>query len=247
MDRETDPLLVAPTIECSDNTNYQSVVVDDEAPRHTQWRYIMAALLSSAMAICYADRTNIGVAVLYFDMSDTKQGLVLSAFYYGYICTQLAGGLLSARLGGKCVLLACVVIWTIFDLSTVVTERMDFVLLLASRVGMGLGEGATMPVFHDLSSLWYPKEEISSLMQIQVAGQDVGTVLALLLAPQLADHFGWRTIFYVWSVIAAAWACLFIAFGASEPERHRLISIAETETSPRSPTCSSRHTFSRSV
>ena len=35
-----------------------------------------------------------------FDWTSTQQGVILSSFFYGYILTQFAGGLLANKLGG---------------------------------------------------------------------------------------------------------------------------------------------------
>lgn len=35
-----------------------------------------------------------------FEWSSTQQGIILSSFFYGYILTQFAGGLLANKLGG---------------------------------------------------------------------------------------------------------------------------------------------------
>lgn len=40
-----------------------------------------------------------------YDWSQELQGLILSAFYWGYILTHVPGGLLSAKIGGKYTLL----------------------------------------------------------------------------------------------------------------------------------------------
>lgn len=39
-----------------------------------------------------------------FEWSEATQGLLLSAFYYGYVLTHIPGGMLSERFGGKWVL-----------------------------------------------------------------------------------------------------------------------------------------------
>jgi hypothetical protein len=52
-------------------------------------RYIITALCFIVTTICYADRTNIGIAIPAFVTDKNEQGLVLSAFFYGYLITQV--------------------------------------------------------------------------------------------------------------------------------------------------------------
>jgi ACS family sodium-dependent inorganic phosphate cotransporter len=46
-----------------------------------------------------------GTVVYYrhFDWSSQQQGLILSSFFYGYICTQFIGGIIAAKFGGHIV------------------------------------------------------------------------------------------------------------------------------------------------
>lgn len=39
----------------------------------------------------------------YFPWNSKEKGYVLSAFYYGYLCTQVVGGVLAAKIGGNIV------------------------------------------------------------------------------------------------------------------------------------------------
>ncbi len=76
-----------------------------------QRRFLFVALCLVGNLICYADRTNIGVTILQFDLSENDSGYVLSAFFYGYILTQLLGGYLAKRLGGKCQWVVCMCVY----------------------------------------------------------------------------------------------------------------------------------------
>ena len=53
-----------------------------------------------------------------FGWTNTDQGIVLGAFFNGYIFTQIVGGLLSKRYGGKLVLLACITLASLFTALT---------------------------------------------------------------------------------------------------------------------------------
>ncbi|POG59204.1 hypothetical protein GLOIN_2v856345 [Rhizophagus irregularis DAOM 181602=DAOM 197198] len=71
-------------------------------------RLIVLGLCALAILINYADRSNIAVAIVYmakeFGWSSTTQGLVLSSFFVGYLTTQVLGGALADKFGGKWVL-----------------------------------------------------------------------------------------------------------------------------------------------
>lgn len=70
----------------------------------------------------YAMRINLSVAIVamteirnvthsngtiiqqqYFDWGPKERGFVLSSFYYGYLCTQIIGGVIAAKIGGNLV------------------------------------------------------------------------------------------------------------------------------------------------
>jgi MFS family permease len=195
-------------------------------------RYVMAALCVLVNLICYADRTNIAVAILYFPPSSstmdsaTRAGLVLSAFYYGYLCTQILASTLAGRLGAKPVLMTGVLVWTLCDLSTVQTATV-FPLLLASRIGMGLGSGVNFPSLHAIAASWFPKAERSRLLAIVSSGTDFGTILSLFISPIVASKFGWRFIFIGFSILNVTWWILFWFLGASTPAEDDFIMVEE--------------------
>src|SRR5581483_10293142 len=78
------------------------------------------------------------------------QGLILSAFFWGYIWTQLGGGWMADRFGGKRVLGAGVAAWSLATLVTPPAAAISFGALFAARVMLGLGEGVNFPSIHSL-------------------------------------------------------------------------------------------------
>ena len=82
----------------------------DESPTEAAWgwpkRYTLVLLCVLSVFICYMDRVNISVAIMpmaeEFGWSAQTNGLVLSSFFIGYILTQILGGRLADRFGGKC-------------------------------------------------------------------------------------------------------------------------------------------------
>ena len=119
-------------------------------------RYSMIGLAVAAVFICYIDRVIIAIAIIPmaadFGWSAEEQGRVLASFFVGYLLTQLAGGWLAQRFGGKVVLGAGVVFWSLFTLLTPVAAAGGLTALIVTRVLMGVGEGSD--VSSDLHTLW---------------------------------------------------------------------------------------------
>src|SRR5438128_5953136 len=107
-------------------------------------RYVVVAMFFVATMLCYIDRVSISVAIIPLaaerGYDPAARGIVLSAFFWGYIWPQLLGGLMSDRFGGKRVLGAGVAGWSLATLLTPPASA-AFSLLLAVRVMLGLGEG----------------------------------------------------------------------------------------------------------
>ena len=71
-------------------------------------RFILVGLCFLSTFICYIDRVNMSVAIIpmaeEFKWAQTTKGIVLSSFFYDYLATQVLGGWLADRYGGKVVL-----------------------------------------------------------------------------------------------------------------------------------------------
>src|SRR5260370_29784318 len=90
----------------------EPVLARDSREETSRWpqRYTVVALFFLGTALCYIDRISISVAIIplarQFSYDSAKQGVVLSAIFWGYIWTQLAGGWMADRFGGHRVLAA---------------------------------------------------------------------------------------------------------------------------------------------
>jgi ACS family sodium-dependent inorganic phosphate cotransporter len=132
-------------------------------------RLVLGLLGFMMEVICYADRTNISLAIIPMseeqDYSEAKQGLILSSFFIGYCFTQILGGWASATYGGKPVLGCGVFFWSLATLLTPWAARSSLGTLIAVRIGMGVAEGISLPTMHQLTAAWIPCGEPHALMQ----------------------------------------------------------------------------------
>jgi len=188
-------------------------------------------LLSVCNMICYADRVNIGVAIIpmtvELQMDKTTETLVLSSFFWGYLLTQSMAGVLCRRYGPANVLIAAVLVWSLMTLLTPPAAHHSTAMLVAARVVMGLGEGLSQPVIHQLLSAWAPPVERSRLVAIASAGQPLGTVAAMLSSPIAARH--WPSVFTYFGAAGIVWCAVAASVLRDRPRVADGVSPTEVE------------------
>ena len=174
-----------------------------------QRRHTVVLLCFLSTFICYIDRVNISVAIIpmaeEFGWSDTERGLVLSSFFAGYLVTQVLGGWLAQKLGGKAVLGFGVLWWSAFTIITPLSAFTSFPVLIAARIAMGLGEGVAFPSVYHMFGRWVPARERSRAASFNLAAIPAGTLVAIIVTPYLAVNFGWPSVFYVFGATGVIW------------------------------------------
>src|SRR5579863_7432615 len=115
-----------------------------ESPPLVAQRVIVVGLCFAATALCYIDRVSISIAIIplahQFNFDSAARGVILSAFFWGYLWPQMLGGWIADRLGGKRVLAAGVAIWSAATFFTPPAAAVSFTLLLVMRATLGVGE-----------------------------------------------------------------------------------------------------------
>lgn len=75
-----------------------------------------------------------------------------------------------------------------------------FWILLACRVGVGIGEAGCTPPANSLIADYYPPRSRSTALGYYAMGVTLGGLLANLIGGPVTDAFGWRTAFFVLGV-----------------------------------------------
>ena len=77
--------------------------------------------------------------------SENDQGLLLSAYFYGYIIFQIFGGTLAEKIGTKIVLGSTTLFGAIITLIIPVASKQNLWIVFALRILQGLAAGVTYP------------------------------------------------------------------------------------------------------
>lgn len=154
---------------------------------------------------------------------------MISSFFCGYICTQVPGGNLARRFGGKVMLLFTITSSSILAIFTPLAVSVgDWMLLCVLRFLQGFGQGSTIPAMATMLAKWAPVEERSSLATYLFSGAQFGTVIMLSSSGVLASSsLGWPSIYYIPGMFGLCWALIWLWLGASSPRDCKAITIAE--------------------
>ena len=198
-----------------------------------RWR--IAVLISMAIAISYLDRQTLPVAVKAVQsdipISNERMALLNTAFLASYGLMYLGGGWLLDRLGTRLGYLLVMAFWSLACASHGLATGV--VMLAASRLMLGLGEGGGFPAATRAVTEWFPVKERATAMGIINAGTAVGNVVAgplitLVVLPYVGwFHIApWRWVFFLTGGLGLSWTLWWIA-DYFPPERHPGLSDAE--------------------
>ncbi|OLY96425.1 MFS transporter [Polynucleobacter sphagniphilus] len=195
---------------------------------------VVLALFCAMYFLTYIDRVNVGSAAAgfgtEFNLSKTQIGFVFSAFAYPYLIFQIIGGWVSDRFGAKRTLIYSGLIWA---LATILTGFAGgLVSLVAARVLLGLGEGATFPAATSAMARWIPKENRGFAQGITHAFARVGNAVAPALIVFILVEYGWRWSFYASGLLSLVWVILWALFFTENPADHPLITPEELAKKP---------------
>ncbi|PZC86354.1 hypothetical protein B5X24_HaOG209073 [Helicoverpa armigera] len=164
-----------------------------------------------------------------FNWDEATQGMILSAFYYGYIVTHLPGGMIAERFGGKYSLGFGVLSTAVFTLLTPWTVSAGGATgLIILRVLEGLGEGFTFPALNAMLARWAPISERGRMGSLVFGGAQIGNIAGTYLSGLVIKETGeWQSVFYLFGAIGILWFILWALLCYNDPESHPFISDKE--------------------
>lgn len=196
-------------------------------------RWTIVGLCFAAFMLCNMDRVNMSMAILpmadEFQWDSQVKGLVQSSFFWGYLLTQIAGGIWADRLGGKQVLSFGVAWWSIATALTPVAAKLGLPALLVARACMGVGEGVAMPAINNLLSRWVPVKERSRSLALVYSGMFIGSILGLVISPHMIYYISWSSVFYSFGSLGIFWFLGWNQLASSTPKEDKWISAGEKE------------------
>jgi MFS transporter, ACS family, glucarate transporter len=200
----------------------------------TNVRWFLIFWLFVLSAVSYLDRVNISIAggaiAEAYHLSDVELGKVFSAMLVGYALFQTVGGRLADRFGPRRVLALGVAWWGVFTALTALVPAhitgavLIFVLV---RFLLGAGEAVIYPSANQFIARWIPVTERGIANGWIFAGVGAGAGLTPLLITQIMLRYGWRSSFWVCSIIGFAAGAVWYVASRNTPDEHPRVSQSE--------------------
>lgn len=182
-----------------------------------------------ALLLCNMDRICMSVAILpmakEFGWPPGVQGLVQSGFLWGYMATQMIGGSLADKYGGR-VVMAYSIFW--FSLASVLMPAalsgpvaaagLTLPAVMLARGMVGLGEGVALPAMNNLVANNIPMARRSTALGGCFTGFHTGNLVGLFLSPLLLATLGWRGLFFVFGALGLPLVAAWLAIVPKPPQ-----------------------------
>jgi len=161
------------------------------------------------------------------EITYTDAGLLATAFFIAYAAMQFPAGHLGDRIGRKTMLTISSFGWAVAALLTGLTR--SYVQLFVCRLITGLTEGSYFGCDRPVIAAYTPKEKMGLGQGISFIGLGIGMCLGILLAGIIANAWGWRIVFMIFSLPAFVAGFLILKF-IKEPAKNSGDSSAKKDT-----------------
>jgi MFS family permease len=196
----------------------QDLAASQVSPRYRA--YVLAAL-SVVGFMCAVDKVVISMFMepikKEFGLSDTELGLLTGLAF------SLLGGLAAIPLARwadrgsrKWIISASFLAWTLMTAAS--GMAINFVQLLAARIGVGIGEAGCVPSTHSMIGDYYPRATRGRAIGIHSAFTYLGMLGGLLGGGILVQTIGWRSGFVALGALGLVLTAVF-HFTVREPVR----------------------------
>jgi MFS family permease len=168
----------------------------------------------------YADRQAIysvfPLLATEMELTKVELGFVGSSFMWVYALALPLAGIVGDRFGRKTLILAGLVFWSLITVATALAT--EYWHLLLFRALEGFGEAFYFPASLALISDYHGQDTRSRAMALHQSGVYAGTIAGGTFAGLLAQHYGWRSGFYVFGLLGTLLGLVLVGL-LKEPKR----------------------------
>ncbi len=195
-----------------------------------RYRWVICALLFFATTINYLDRAVIGLLkellTEEFSWTENDYGNIVICFQVAYAVSLVFAGRVIDKLGTKIGYTLSLVIWSLAAVLHGLARGTGG--FAAARALLGVGESGNFPAANKTVAEWFPQKERAFATGLYNSGANIGAIVAPLLVPWIAIHWGWQWAFIMTGGVGFLWIVFWEIFYA-DPSKHKRLSKAEYE------------------
>lgn len=174
-------------------------------------KWWLAIYLGIGISISYLVRVNISHAVIpiaaEYGLNEVQQGMLLSAFAWGYVALMFVGGILVDKLGSLKMSFRSAIIWSIFTAMSSI--GFCWPMIFTTEMLAGAAEAPIFPANAKIVRNNYAEDERGRATAIFDSGSYVGTAISAPLMSFLIFNFSWRYAYVLIALMGIIWALIW--------------------------------------
>jgi len=202
------------------------------APAYTSayLRYALG-LLCLVYTVNYLDRQILAILLQSIKkelrLTDAQLGLLSgTAFGLFYATLGIPIARLADRYSRRVVMAVCLALWSL--MTSLCGTAGSFALLLACRIGVGVGEAGGSPPAHSMISDYFPPERRATALAVFALGVPLGMLIGYSVGGWIDEVVGWRHAFFAAGAPGLVLS-LVVALTLREPARGHSEGLTPTE------------------
>ena len=180
--------------------------------KHTRVKWTLTFFVGIVLVYSVRVAMSISAASMSKEFGWTKSvsGMALSAFFCGYITTNVVGGYLADRHGGDVIICWTAVVWSILTISLPFFATSEVIggstfSVLLTRFFTGVSQGVFFPSFTAILTKHVAVAERGFVYSFAFSGSSLGTILTGFAGSILLEHFGWKSVFVLIGMLSLLW------------------------------------------
>lgn len=200
----------------------------------TRERWIVAAILFIAVFSAFIDRVNVSVLMvdktfltdLGIDGAVAK-GMLMTSFLIAYAIGNVVLSPLGDIFGPRKAMAGCITVWVVAMLVGGLAST--YVIIIVSRIMLGLGEALHFPMQSSYVKLWFPPAERGKANAVWQTGSAMAPAVAMPLFAGIISMAGWRMSFFVLAALSLIPLFLIWYFTADTPRQSKRVNELERD------------------
>jgi sugar phosphate permease len=177
------------------------------AEKPTKQRMVLVSILLLTVTVAYFDRVNVSVLIannkFLVDMGIKGQpvqiGLMMTIFLIAYGIGNVVLSPIGDYIGPRKAMSLAIALWAMSMVIGGLTSI--FMIMLSSRLLLGIGEGMHFPMQSTFVKKWFPRQERARANAIWFIGTSFAPAIAMPIFAWIIGSLGWRISFWFCVVI----------------------------------------------